>query len=872
MQTSFLPVALLALAASVSAQARLDDQLLFPTCLIPPARISDLDCPRNPFVSAARFAEVSPRDQQSLVALANQLRVDPSMPHSCWLGPVPNATMALWNAVMSPASFNPVTRWSQTASQGGGLGNGDRTTITYSFVPDGTTIPAANGSPAGPSVLFATFNAVFPSQAIWQARIGDAMNRWGQLAGLTYVFEPNDDGSPLAGAAGQLGVRGDVRISAKVIDGGSGILAYNYFPNNGDMVLDSGDAAFYANAGSNYLRLFNVLAHEHGHGLGIAHVCPTNNTKLMEPFINLNFNGPQYDDILTAQRLYGDFNENNDTPALATDLGALANGTDTTTLQSLDGIADVDFFRFTIGATRTVGVNIRPNGAPYLEGDQNGDGSCQPGVNFDPRLLRNLGVSILSANGTVLAISNSAPAGSVEALPAQLLTAGTYFVRVFGDAVDQVQLYNLEVVVADAPPFTVSIVGGPPVTVPADAPAVLGVAVAPGTLNPDPSSGVLFASIDGGPFAQSPLQNLGGQNYRGLLPAAPCFATIRWYVRFAPIGGGTPVFAPFAAPASTFETDVLNLPLVTVFADNFQANLGWTVVNDAALTDGAWDRGVPVGGGDRGDPVTDGDGSGACYLTDNVDGNSDVDGGATRLLSPLINLAGVPDAFVTYQYWYTNNTGTAPNQDTWLVEISNNAGATWTTVQSTTASTTAWTEVRFRVTDFVAPTNLVRMRFTAQDLGTGSVVEAGVDGFSVQTCAPSATVVLPGACGGPFALSTIATSAAPIAGTSITIQCNAAATSAGPVFQGFVLGLGQLASPLPGCSCVLQPSLDLVDLQIGSWTVPGLQSWSLPLALPPSAAGLVVYAQGIVASVTGGSCNVAGLGVNLTDALRITVQ
>jgi hypothetical protein len=37
-----------------------------------------------------------------------------------------------------------------------------------------------------------------------------------------------------------------------------------------------------------------------------------NQTKLMEPFLSTNFYGPQHDDILGAQTLYGDDYESND--------------------------------------------------------------------------------------------------------------------------------------------------------------------------------------------------------------------------------------------------------------------------------------------------------------------------------------------------------------------------------------------------------------------------------------------------------------------------------------------------------------------------------------------------------------------------------
>ena len=42
----------------------------------------------------------------------------------------------------------------------------------------------------------------------------------------------------------------------------------------------------------------------------------------MEPSATLGFDGPQHDDILGAQRLYGDAREPNDVRTAATDLGS----------------------------------------------------------------------------------------------------------------------------------------------------------------------------------------------------------------------------------------------------------------------------------------------------------------------------------------------------------------------------------------------------------------------------------------------------------------------------------------------------------------------------------------------------------------------
>jgi hypothetical protein len=295
------------------------------------------------------------------------------------------------------------------------------------------------------------------------------------------------------------------------------------------------------------------------------------------------------------------------------------------------------------------------------------------------------------------------------------------------------------VVPSPLPAFTVAIPDAPATIEPDQATAVT-VTATNLSGQPDPASGLLYAAIGNGPFVSSPLTSLGGNAFSGMLPPTPCFQTVRWYVSLSPLGGGAPVVAPTGAPAVANQSEAVTTVLHTIVADDMETVLpGWTVTNVmGSLADGQWDPApsVPVGGGDRGDPPTAFGGSGKCFLTDNVDGNSDVDDGETRLDSPQFDLTGFSDARIRVRIWY-DNAFSAGSNDAMVIQISNNGGGSWTTMETWNQSPDVWVEHKYRVGQFVAPTAQMKVRFVASDYSPGHVVEAGVDSFVVEVC-PSA--------------------------------------------------------------------------------------------------------------------------------------
>ena len=250
----------------------------------------------------------------------------------------------------------------------------------------------------------------------------------------------------------------------------------------------------------------------------------------------------------------------------------------------------------------------------------------------------------------------------------------------------------------------------------------------------------LHYRLGDGSFQLAPMEPVGGGVLEGTLPAATCGDTPEFFFAAAGKRFG-PVYNPKRAMDEVHSCIVgYAEPL---FSDDFESDVGWFVEDDIDLTSGSWERGVPQGGGLRSDPPTAFGGSGNCYLTANIEGDSDVDKGATSLISPPVDLSSVEDAVVEFAYWYRNDEGDNPHQDFLRVFLSDDNGSTWARADSIGPRAplpVAWHTRAVRVGDLVGLTDQFRVRFEASDFDAGSMVEVGIDDVTVSglSCEPFA--------------------------------------------------------------------------------------------------------------------------------------
>ena len=255
----------------------------------------------------------------------------------------------------------------------------------------------------------------------------------------------------------------------------------------------------------------------------------------------------------------------------------------------------------------------------------------------------------------------------------------------------------------------------------------------PGTL--DGSSPTLHYN-DGSGWMTSALSPMSGTSWSAAFGATNCSSTVEWYISADTTDGNT-----WNDPATGSHSSLSAEGTPTFASDDMESGSGWSsgAPGDTATT-GVWVRVDPIGTDAQ--PGSDHSPSGTqCWVTGQGSnggslGENDVDGGETTLFSAIYDLSGATNPTLSYWRWYSNDSGASPGADTFSVDISNDGGSSWTSVEvvgPTGAGTSGgWVQKSFLVSDIVAPSAQVQLRFLASDLGSGSIIEAAIDDLEIQ--------------------------------------------------------------------------------------------------------------------------------------------
>ena len=251
-------------------------------------------------------------------------------------------------------------------------------------------------------------------------------------------------------------------------------------------------------------------------------------------------------------------------------------------------------------------------------------------------------------------------------------------------------------------------------------------------VEPEPGTGKLYyrATASPGGYTETDMEVVDENVYDAVFPAFECGALVEYYFSVETTEGEQ-VFNPFSAPDATYSGEAYTGPDVA-FADDFEADRGWTVVNTQGLDAGQWERGVPAGG--DGGPDADADGSGQCYVTGLAQGE-DVDGLYTTLVSPILDVSD-PEAVVEVFGWL-NNQGSGEGI---VVDMSDDGGKSFNFVEVWSPSAGDWRRKTWRIADLngVENSDQFMISFRLGDFPSDNTLEGGIDGITVVnglTCA-----------------------------------------------------------------------------------------------------------------------------------------
>lgn len=292
--------------------------------------------------------------------------------------------------------------------------------------------------------------------------------------------------------------------------------------------------------------------------------------------------------------------------------------------------------------------------------------------------------------------------------------------------------------------LTATLQGGVPELVSSEASTTLTLNVFANGQDVVSGSANLHYRFDGGSFTTVPMASSGPFAFSADLPPAQCDNPAEFFFTVSGTASGE-IQVPSGGAASPYSAPVGSLE--TVVVDDFSANTGWTVgAPDDDAVSGIWERVNPIGTSAQPNGALIGE---FCFVTgqqpagDQNAGANDVDAGKTTLFSPEYDLSGYNPGELTMSYWrwYSNSAGASPNVDVFEVDISDDGGQTWTTLEvvGPTGSEVngGWFQNAFDPADFVGLTDRVMLRFVASDNDPQALIEAAVDGMEIvaQTCA-----------------------------------------------------------------------------------------------------------------------------------------
>ncbi len=363
-----------------------------------------------------------------------------------------------------------------------------------------------------------------------------------------------------------------------------------------------------------------------------------------------------------------------------------------------------------------------------------------------------------------------------------------------------------------------------------------------------PVSGTGQLHVDtGSGFLLVPMQEVTPDVYDVAFPAASCPSQAAFY--FSVQGSdGQQHTDPFDGPSAPYSRVVASGEATVIEYDFEVAPPGWTA--SGAFTTGTWNRGIPnANGGTRRDPPADFDGSGRCWVTGNSF-NEDIDGGTPTLTTETFDLSATTDPFVSYARWFLTNSSV----DTITVEVSQNGGGSWTTLENLSGAQASWWVVRFRLLDHVTNLSEIRFRFSAGDIGEPSVTEAGLDAFRIfdLDCTATATWTEFGTgCAGTLGVPALSSSDLPRLGQPFdsSVQNVPAAANAFGVlgfsdtdFGGLGLPVDLGAIGMTGCTLYTSIETSTQLTQAAS-----VATWTLLIPNDAGLLGLRFYQQAILA-------------------------